>query len=614
MIEAITKVQNIISLIRNKTLPDRLYGYKQHLQLNVLKLNKLEFDNFINLLRSCNVYIVGHSLFYYILGLSEYNNKLDLFINISNLKLFLDNIYIQFIPISLKLTSKYSTLNENIIEVVYNLKYNVTNIEIILHIFYNINIDDYIKTKLSIFGLWWVPYLDDNIYINNVAEQFIVTNKLTSITYLKLPNLNLSQDEESFLETKKIFAQYKNIEPIPYTNKTNFETLIVKLLVSNLSKYLFILTEETNDIRIYNTHSFNLIDSFNENYIFQYNTGENIINKYKILSSLDLILYMYNNIPVINPNLYTYNLFYKAYIKFCILFEIDMEIIYYIDKVITEEILNKYNIKINIDGKNKIKFNFSNIQDSSKLNKNDEIYVKQVLLFYYKKKIYKVKSNYKVINLITNDDKYLEINFNIYTDTSTEKINNYHKLLKNGNKDITYIEIISGLDITDIEEYITEENDNIILVEPGILTVTCISKQDLDKTINNIKDNWFYDCSKFNSNYLSNPYIKIPTMSNSYYIHYKYIYSLFKSKNKLFYINPTNTIIEKTASYKNTPIGQKIGIENAVSSNNCQNDTDIVLSTISSIFIPSETLPETSYDSRKITTISFNKSYPISLK
>jgi hypothetical protein len=132
----------------------------------------------------------------------------------------------------------------------------------------------------------------------------------------------------------------------------------------------------------------------------------------------------------------------------------------------------------------------------------------------------------------------------------------------------------------------------------------------LDELIINYKDNWFYDCSKFTSDYFSNPYIKVCTATATHYIPYQYVYSLLKSKNRLFYINPTDIIIEKTASYKNTPIGQLNGFENGVSSNNCQDNANIKLSTISTLFMKSI---ETRRTDDKINKISLNQTYPISL-
>jgi hypothetical protein len=151
---------------------------------------------------------------------------------------------------------------------------------------------------------------------------------------------------------------------------------------------------------------------------------------------------------------------------------------------------------------------------------------------------------------------------------------------------------ISKVDITNIKDYIESDIDNIILVDPNEKIITCISKSDLDKMISIYKDIWFYDCSNFHNNtYLANAYIGVNTASKSYYIHYKYLFSLFKSTNKLFYINPTKETIKKTAIYRNTPIGiqKKINSDTDDDGNyKCDDGSDITLATISTIQINTE--------------------------
>ena len=130
--------------------------------------------------------------------------------------------------------------------------------------------------------------------------------------------------------------------------------------------------------------------------------------------------------------------------------------------------------------------------------------------------------------------------------------------------------------------------------------------------ISNFKDNFFYDCKLLESDYLSNVYIKLSTSSNSHYIHYKYILSLFKSPNKLFYIHRTDITIQKTVTYKNTPKGRSKQIDDSVSANHCQSGSDIKISTISTISNANNIVHKTRYNN-KINKISFNKQYPISL-
>jgi hypothetical protein len=649
-------LNSALNTMKNNYVNDMKFytNYINHLKNKVLELNESryihDFQNFLHLLYKNNVYIVGHSLLYFKLGLDGYNDKLDLFININNLQSFLDNIYMEFIPISLKFTSKYSTLDENIIEVVYKFKFTndkdkEISKEIVLHICNDINIDDFIKKNLSIFSIWFIPSTDSDqtIYINNTTKQLFDIKKTDKIQCIIPSNLNLTKEEIDLLETKNLSLNIENnIETT--RDKAYYDAKIIKILISNLSKYLFILTDETPDIRGPNVNSLLLDTLFihkseqaKKNYIYEYNMDDNFINKYKILTSLDFILYMYNNNNKKSNNFYTYTLFYKAFIEFTTNYDILMEKNAYIDKVIREEILNNYNITIKIDDDNNINFNLTTIDGTSTLNSNDEIFIKQLLLFYYKEKIYKCKSDYKFVDLITNNDSLVEINFNIHTDKQSDrsttifnKFNDYNRLLLYPElfsynkvppnfKDIKYFNMIiqdDGFildDITDtnIKDYIDSDIDNIILVDPNEKKITCISKSDLDKMISIYKDIWFYDCSKFHNNtYLKNAYIGVNTASNSYYIHYKYLFSLFKSTNKLFYINPTNETIKKTAIYRNTPIGKQKKINSDTNDDGnykCDDGSNITLATISTIKINTEA--ETSDIS--IAGIEFNTPYQL---
>ena len=624
-------IKNVYTkLAINKFPTDTIFynNYRNHLQYKVLNLEDKVFNKFIKLLQEFNVYIVGHSLLYHKLGLDEYNDKLDLFINISNLKSFLDKIYMEFIPISLKFTSKYSTLHEDIIEVIYNFTSNRKHTQIHLHIYNNLAIDSFIYNNLSIFGIW-LNQSENNVNINDITEKLFTAKEGKEYTYPKLSNLNLSQDEEIFLENKGLFPQYTK----PNAEYKDYDTMIIKELISNLSIYLFISTKEEENLDIRGVNRNNLLTSYyyNNNNYETYNTGVNASNKYKILSTLDFILFMYENKSRFISNFYIYDLFYKAFIEFAAIFDISIKIKTYIDKVIREQIFNNYQIEIKIDDENNIKFDITDVYKRDLLNSNDDAYIRQVLLFYYKKQIYKLKSNYKFLDLITHKHKLLDVNFNINTDIpykkersvldniytkkqpsniDKDKIDTYDKILQ-VNDEFTYSDIIYGdeINVKDIISYINKD-DNIILIEHGAKTITCISKSSLDELISNYKDNWFYDCSKFQSYYLLNPYIKVCTANFTHYIQYQYVYSLFKSKNRVFYINPTDIIIEKTATYKNTPIGQINGLENGVSSNHCQDDTKIKLSTISTLFMKSI---ETRRTDDKIKKISLNKNYPISL-
>ena len=94
-------------------------SYKEHLQNNVLQFDDETFTKFMELLRYNNVIIVGRSIMYFKLGLSEYNNTLDLFIDIDYLSYFLNGLYVEFVPIKCNFTSQYGTYDDNIMEIVF---------------------------------------------------------------------------------------------------------------------------------------------------------------------------------------------------------------------------------------------------------------------------------------------------------------------------------------------------------------------------------------------------------------------------------------------------------------------------------------------------------------
>ena len=72
----------------------------------------------------------------------------------------------------------------------------------------------------------------------------------------------------------------------------------------------------------------------------------------------------------------------------------------------------------------------------------------------------------------------------------------------------------------------------------------------------NINDNWFYDCSIMNNKhlYLYNPIIKVPLSAGIFYFEFKYLYSLFMSNNKIFFVYPLYTTIKN----KNKEILERI--------------------------------------------------------
>jgi hypothetical protein len=156
-----------------------------------------------------------------------------------------------------------------------------------------------------------------------------------------------------------------------------------------------------------------------------------------------------------------------------------------------------------------------------------------------------------------------------------------------------------------IADYLSQDKENIIIcvILPNNITITCISKKDLDTMISFMNDNWFYDCSKMPkpheippdtdpasyeiNEYLYRPFIKVPLSNGTFYFEYTYIYNLLMSKQQVFFVyRPTGDKEEKileTVSLKNTNFGINRGIVDYVSASHCQAGSDITLSIIKTL-------------------------------
>jgi len=216
------------------------------------------------------------------------------------------------------------------------------------------------------------------------------------------------------------------------------------------------------------------------------------------------------------------------------------------------------------------------IQDDPLIYTNS--FAKNCILFYLTKKIY-THSIYNFQKKIF-ESNLLNIFTNIHTlQVSDEKIRDI--MLCNDVQCSIY-----GTTYRNVESYLKKDKNNIIIVPPEEKTLIFITREDLDKIVSNKKDNWYYDCSvmrEVNDNYLLNPYIYLPLGQLRYYIKYNYLYSVFNSKQQIFFIKRCtgpNSRIEKTASYKNTREGMQLGMQNYVSANHCQEGSDITISEI----------------------------------
>ena len=617
---------------------------KKDLQEEFFQFEENEMETFYNFLKKHNAYIVGRYITYLYLNKTKnltniYKNRIDIFISNKYIEDFLLNFYNDFSLIEQQFVSKYSTINDNILEIVYLFFDKDNNPKSIYLYVYQEDegtIEQILKkySNISLFEVWWNLKTDKlNIdklkYDSNDKINGKVNNKYyddfingTGTTKSEYDFFEIYDETQIHIEppvkSEPIILDYEDIE------KEIIKTALIELTNYNLVPHIdFIISREkktssviNNDIyqKIYrNIYKSNFIRSgmklpINYNEIYKYILNTLLIQKIKTFTFKNFVKAINE---IYNPKLNISN------------------IRNYFDEIIKEFFFNKYKIKLNI-ARFKIKFEF-NGTSSELLTEDKENYIKQLLLFYYKNRLFDYKHKYKFENLIIHKFKLLDINLNISTDnetfksTLTSKLKDIFLLFRKNkksykptkeesikilshDKDITYQDIIFNDNIEDVENFLKEDDENIIIADPSRKNITGISKQSLDELLSNYSDNWFYDCNKFdNDDYLLEPYIKIVTSTITYYIPYQFIYSLFKSKNKLFFINPTTLKIEKTASYKNTPKGQREGISRYIGANHCQEGSYIELSTISTINEEIKTKKKT-IEKR----ISLNKSITIS--
>jgi hypothetical protein len=633
---------------KNEKLINFYNKYINHLQKTVLDLDDNIFNKFINLLKKHNIYIVGRSIIYYCLDLDYYNDTLDLFINIDNLNNFLNELYYEFIYEECNFSSKYGNYDDNIIEIVYTFINNKNKrIRINLYVYKLYLTEHFLEVTAKNFSIFKI-LLDikkDSFYGRDEATK-IFKKEGGNIIYIKT-NINyINNEEEEILLSKGIGTTY--IEEPEYKFK-DYESRLVKELISNLNIYDKTDVKKINIIQ-YRDILYKIIGDgpllFETTATDKFITGENANKKFKILIVIKFILDMYDNYSLLdNPmkqlksfvktgyeTIYTYERFKQTYYN---IFSKSMfnKLNNYIDTVIKEKILSKYNINMDINN-NKIKFNITD-SDKRELNINTENYIKQVLLFYYKNRIYKHKYDYNFINIILDKFNLFNIVNNLieFETTFDEKVVRFSKAMigffyksKKVSKKLdpieykktithdskkNYTDLILGDEITDIKTFLAEDKENIIIIDNSKINATCISKKDLDQLVSNYADNWFFDCSKYkHKEHLLTPYIKLPLISYTCYVPYNDLYSLFESKKRVFYINTTDLKIEKTASYKNTIQldDDNDDIEpNWTGANHCQEGSTIEISRIITI------KEEVKVKKEEKSKISLNKSYSISL-
>ena len=214
---------------------------------------------------------------------------------------------------------------------------------------------------------------------------------------------------------------------------------------------------------------------------------------------------------------------------------------------------NVFTIKIN-------QLNF----DDTRMKLNENIFIKFIYrhnLFAFDHYDYVDLVEYKFSNIIQENIRDYEIELDFYNSINITKKNIDFKD-KNG------FDLMNQEDIN-VKKYIKENKENIVLVL-NEKNITLITKEDLDTYVSNINDNWLFNCDRDDPEHvIDNPYIQIPTAGGNIFVKYSNLYNLFISTAQIFFLNKKNSI-KKSQSFKNTLVGQRMGIANYVSANHCQ--------------------------------------------
>ena len=636
---------------------------------SILFDNFFKFDNdkkyrFINFLKEHNIYIGGKYLTYILYDI-EYTTNISpkLYISRKNAEKFILNIFPGFVIIETGILIYNDFIDYDNTTQVITLSFingNGSVDEIDCYIYDDIYTFLKYSNYIPLFEIWWNP-IEDKINVNNIHkfEKYKLIDGKIEENILKYKKIKKYDDIDNIEEICDLFAlkgvtikqSKKHLKPILSLNYKDVEKEIIMDTLKAITYPMMDVYDRQRELRVIHKYdenmkyfllSLNLIYIDDNNYLSEYINNELFkpINDY-LLNSINnrdyneifeynaayfTSIYYSENLNILCDNIlkcillnkiqeFTFkefikviNYIYKPHIK-----SIKIRLLF--DKIITKFFLN--NININFSYKNK-KIKFTK-DDGLPITNN----IKHILSFYYYNKIYNnsLKYKYKFIDLVINKFNLFNINFNIHTNTDMDI---YYMILlnipKTGNLLVdprkTYIreyhDIINSEKIEDVNEFIEEDNENILIVAPGYKNITCISKNNLDKLISDYNNNWYYDCMKTepnsldftDENYLLEPYIKLD-LNIAYYVPYKELYSLLKSPNKVFYIHNQDIKIKNTRSYKSTRAANRENRGNELSivgAWHCQEGTSITISYISTLKI----------DLVEKMKISLDKSYTIS--
>jgi hypothetical protein len=602
--------------------------------ISYLQIDENEYQEFINSLKKYKAVIAGGFVLSCFTGFTS--NDIDIYITSKNMKKFACNLPTFLSPHSLDFISKYDSLGKKYVQRMLCYKYDkndVPNYDIkvdIVIIDDNYTIEQVINNfDLSFCKIW---FDGDNVYASHPKD---IKRKNGSLNKIYLNNYYLAfkkkTDNIDLLHQRNkkytrrgfiinvandprpgivyIPPEKKNIPVLLSSNQTD-ENIAIKLILQNftninivkyliddiqfysnyIKKYLsdYYYTEGNNNERVY----IQKITLFKFYFIclFKEFTFEEFKKNFRKLFNNVRIEYIYKS-ALYSLQQYLYEIYrIKPANDFSSEFKNRHGLIVFEPKAakvisfITINMLNKYE-----------KYRFTRLIDynylKGKYNFNKYVFKDRNI------DIHKIDSS-EFATLLKIDEEDFQI---------TKKAHVIDLLKKSELKGFDFINQEADVNIS---EYLSEDKENIIIFmisrDNKTSSITCISKNNLDTMISDINDNWLYDCDAMTrtgvcrndspntikykeSKYLYKPFIKISLSTGNFYFEYNYIYSLFMSKQQVFFAYYTSQEINKTASYKNTYEGERNGLSNHVSSNWCQDGTNILLCEIKTLILDGKT-------------------------
>ena len=446
--------------------------------------------------------------------------------------------------------------------------------------------------------------IDVDIYVHkNKLKKFLASFEKFNVNII---DIKLTLEDESYLYENKILQQI--LFKVPYS----FDKKITILVVDDITSF--------DEIR--SNFLFNIMNAYYDKKIYKNSHGNNILDikkSYTIGYNNRIIPYVYNKIQIYENNGYVININIiessfsvkisnnDEYIIKTILNNIfniyenkniynhddntEENFFYLSNKLDFLNFFNKYNyskfiedLKILLNNKidvrrlifNTIKYILINIFtieinqlnfDKVKIKTHKNIFIQFIVahkLFMFDHYDYVDLVEYDFSKIIT---KKLKLG-SVYNDSNDDYSKDDDSDDSDDSDDYTsynslYLHLNNNINITKqkinfFKKYITENNDNIILVlnDNNIIHIT---KKELDKYVSKINDNWLFNCTDISKikKLMEKPYIKLPqSVGTNIFVSYNDLYNLFISNAQIFFLNKKISI-EQSQSLKNIIIRYK---------------------------------------------------------